>query len=102
MRAVVGHNEPLRAVAEHRYFAWPAGEDNAVLRLTRQRMLGDARRHLFRRAASQQGLLQIERDFCEQSNALCCHCPLPEWIDARGGAEWVADAVKPEIRNREI
>jgi hypothetical protein len=83
MRAVVGRNEPLRAVAEHRYFAWPAGEDNAVLRLTRQRMLGDARRHLFRRAASQQGLLQIERDFCEQSNALCCHCPLPEWIDGR-------------------
>jgi hypothetical protein len=29
-------------------------------------------------------LLQIERDFCEQSNALCHHCPLPEWIEALG------------------
>lgn len=82
MRAVVGQNEQLRAVAEHRYFAWPAAADNAVLRLARQRMLGKGRRHLFRRAAPQQGLLQIERDFCEQSNALCQHCPMPEWLQA--------------------
>jgi hypothetical protein len=84
MRAVVGQNEQLRSVAEHRYFAWPAAEDNAMLRLARQRMLSGGRRGLFRRAASQQGLLQIERDFCEQSNALCHHCPLPEWIEALG------------------
>jgi hypothetical protein len=82
MRAILGKNQHLCHVATHRYFAWPAGEDNAMLRLARQRMLGDSCRRLFRRAAPQQGLLQIERDFCEQSNALCQHCPLPDWISA--------------------
>jgi hypothetical protein len=92
MRAVVGQNEHLRSVAEHRYFTWPAAGDNAVLRLARQRMLGAGRRHLFRRAAPQQGLLQIERDFCEQSNALCHHCPMPEWLDALGCAATQVDS----------
>jgi hypothetical protein len=82
MRATIGGNQPLCQAAAHRYFAWPAGEDNAMLRLARQRMLGGTCRRLLRRAAMQQGLLQIERDFCEQSNALCQHCPLPDWISA--------------------
>ena len=32
----------VQRTLEHRYFAWPAAEDNSVLRLARQRLLGDA------------------------------------------------------------
>ena len=84
MRAVIGGNQVLRQVAEQRYFAWPAAEDNATLRLARERILGGTRKDLFRCAALQQGLLQIERDFCQQSNALCEHCPFPD-LAAGGG-----------------
>jgi hypothetical protein len=80
MRAVIGGNQELRKVAEQRYFAWPAAEDNATLRLARARMFGETRNHLFRSAALQQGLLQIERDFCQQANALCEHCPFPDLL----------------------
>ena len=77
MRAVLGGNDALVQVAEQRYLDWPAAEDNATLRLARQRMLGNTGNKLFRKAALQQGLLQIERDFCQQSNALCEHCAFP-------------------------
>lgn len=73
------------------YFAWPAGEDNALLRLARQRLLaGRVPRGLLRRAATQQGLLQIVRDFCDHANAACEGCPFParvrEWAAAAQGA----------------
>jgi Protein of unknown function (DUF2851) len=42
MRAVAGENEVLRGRAEQFYLEWPAGQDNAILRLARQRLLADA------------------------------------------------------------
>jgi len=86
-RAAAGRNAPLRAVAEARLLAWPAGEDNATLRLARERLFAGAPpRGLFLRAAAQQGLLQIVRDFCAHSNALCESCRFPELV-RRVGAE---------------
>ncbi|TXT51822.1 MAG: Uncharacterized protein FD140_1210 [Limisphaerales bacterium] len=80
-RAAAGRNVPLRAAAEARFLAWPAGEDNAALRLARERLLaGSPPRGLFQNAAAQQGLLQIVRDFCEHSNALCDACRFPELV----------------------
>jgi hypothetical protein len=79
MRAVEGRNDAVRLEMERRYFAWPAAEDNAVLRLARQRLLGATAR-VSRGAAAQQGLLQIVRDFCEHSNALCSECRFPELV----------------------
>ncbi|MEW6303193.1 MAG: DUF2851 family protein [Verrucomicrobiota bacterium] len=84
IRAAAGKNEALRRAAEERYFAWPAGEDNAVLRLARQRLLGGAPRRSLDSAAAQQGLLQIVRDFCDHSNALCENCRFPELVRALG------------------
>ena len=81
-RADAGGNEPLRSQAESVFLAWPAGEDNAVLRLTRQRLFARERR--WRTAAEQQGLLQIARDFCDHSNALCEHCPFPDLVRSWG------------------
>lgn len=78
IRAVAGQNAALRERAERRYFAWPCAEDNAVLRLARQRLLGGAGRRLLATAAAQQGLMQIVRDFCERSNAVCADCRFPE------------------------
>ncbi|MBI3877619.1 MAG: DUF2851 family protein [Verrucomicrobia bacterium] len=80
MRAAAGGNESLRDHVERRYLAWPAGEDNAVLRLARQRLLGGAGRRVLRTAAAQQGLLQIVRDFCDHSNAVCTDCRFPDLV----------------------
>lgn len=80
MRAVEGGNEALQRVAEHRYLAWPAAEDNRLLRLARERLLGGAKPGVLRNAAAQQGLLQILRDYCDHSNAICENCPFPELV----------------------
>jgi hypothetical protein len=80
-RAAAGRNAQLRTAAEARFLAWPAGEDNSALRLARERLFaGSPPRGLFQRASAQQGLLQIVRDFCEHSNALCDACRFPELV----------------------
>jgi hypothetical protein len=79
-RAVEGKNEALRMELELRYFTWPAAEDNSVLKLARQRLLGGASSRSIRGAVGQQGLLQIIRDYCEHSNALCSKCRFPELV----------------------
>jgi hypothetical protein len=80
MRAVVGANDRLRREAELRYLRWPRAEDNATLRLARQRLFGRRRPGSSRTAAQQQGLLQIVRDFCEHSDALCADCRFPDQV----------------------
>jgi hypothetical protein len=80
VRAVEGHNEKMQEEVERRYFSWPAMEDNAILRLAAARLFGN-RRHRFKSAAEQQGLLQVVRDFCENSNAICEKCPFPALVE---------------------
>ena len=80
IRAVEGKNEAVQRKIEKRYFGWPPAEDNSLLRLARQRLLGNAPRRILRSAAAQQGLIQIVRDFCERSNALCDHCQFPALV----------------------
>ena len=79
-RAVEGGNEKLRIEIERRYHTWPAAEDNSVLKLARQRLLGGAGRNIFKNAASQQGLIQIVRDFCGHANSICDGCGFPELV----------------------
>ena len=80
VRALEGRNEALRLEMERRYFAWPSAEDNSVLKLARERLLGRTSAKGFSGAALQQGLLQVVRDFCEHSNALCADCRFPELV----------------------
>lgn len=89
-RAQEGHSEKLSAVIEHRFTAWPAAEDNAVLRLARQRLLGRTKSTSshFRTAVAQQGLIQIVRDFCDHSNATCEGCGFPELVRQFHGAKF--------------
>jgi hypothetical protein len=77
-RAQAGGNAALRARAEEQYLAWPAAQDNAVLRLARQRLFGQPSPRWLNTAAAQQGLLQIVRDFCQHTNALCADCLFPD------------------------
>ncbi len=79
-RAAEGQNESLRREIERRYQAWPAAEDNSVLRLARQRLLGGAARNVCKGAAAQQGLIQIVRDFCGHANSICDGCGFPELV----------------------
>jgi hypothetical protein len=83
-RAQTGGNRQIQTRMEHRFFAWPPGQDNATLRLARQRLAGGARLPLPRTAAMQQGLLQLARDFCDQSNVLCEDCEFPELVRGFG------------------
>ena len=80
VRAKEGGNEKLQREMERRFFAWPAAEDNSILKLARQRLLGTSNARILRSAAAQQGLLQIVRDFCEHSNAVCDDCRFPELV----------------------
>jgi hypothetical protein len=80
IRAREGGNEKILREVEQRFFAWPAAEDNSILKLARQRLLGTANARILKGAAEQQGLMQIVRDFCEHSNAVCADCRFPELV----------------------
>ena len=77
IRAREGGNGKLQREVERRFLAWPAAEDNAV-KLARQRLLGTGHARVLKSAASQQGLMQIVRDFCESirmRSARTCRFP---------------------------
>jgi hypothetical protein len=79
-RARAGKNRRLTQLAEERFLAWPAAQDNSLLRLARQRLLGRQVAGCAKSAARQQGLLQIVRDFCDHSNAVCADCLFPDMV----------------------
>jgi Protein of unknown function (DUF2851) len=80
VRAREGGNEKIRAEVERRYFLWPAAEDNSILKLARQRLLGTSNARALKTVTAQQGLMQIVRDFCEHSDAICSDCRFPELV----------------------
>lgn len=82
VRALAGRSEKLVRAAEARYLLWPAGEDNSVLKLARQRLFGGTTASFLQTAARQQGVMQIVRDFCDHSDALCSECQFPEMLRA--------------------
>ena len=75
-----GGNGKIQNEIERRFFAWPAAEDNSILKLARQRLLGTSNARILKTAAAQQGLIQIVRDFCGHSNAVCDDCRFPELV----------------------
>jgi hypothetical protein len=75
-----GGNEKILREVERRFFAWPAAEDNSVLKLARLRLLGTTNARILKSAARQQGLMQVVRDFCEHSNAICADCRFPDLV----------------------
>ena len=81
IRAKEGGNEKILREVERRFFAWPAAADNSVLKLARQRLLGTTSAKVLKGAAQQQGLMQIVRDFCEHSNAICADCRFPDLVN---------------------
>jgi hypothetical protein len=82
VRAREGGNAKIQQEILRRYFAWPVAEDNSVLKLARQRLLGTDHARGLKGAAAQQGLMQIVLDFCEHSNAVCAECRFPELVRA--------------------
>jgi hypothetical protein len=80
VRAADGKNQGVQARLEERYFKWLPAEDNSVLRLARERLLGSSDRRILTTAAAQQGLIQLVRDFCDHSNSVCEQCKLPKLV----------------------
>jgi hypothetical protein len=78
-RATAADNDGLAARVAERYFAWPKAQDNSRLKFVRQRLFG-GRRVPLRGAALQQGLLQVQADFCNRTNALCDDCAFPDLV----------------------
>lgn len=89
--------EPQWTEAAQRLFlAWPAAQDNARLRLARTRLLAGRPEPRPRRAATQQGLLQILGDFCAAANARCEGCRFPDHVRRlTAGADRPASARPP-------
>ena len=87
VRAREGGNEGFQQEVERRFLSWPAAEDNSVLKLARQRLLGTSSARDLKGAAEQQGLMQIVRDFCEHSNAICADCQFPDLVRGWGKAK---------------
>lgn len=81
IRAVEGKSEAVKTRLEERYFHWPAAQDNSVLRLARERLLGHATAGVLPDAAAQQGLIQLVRDFCNHSDSVCYRCKLPDLVN---------------------
>ncbi len=82
-RAAATGNRSVQDRVESRYQAWPAANDNAVLKLARARLLAGQPLPRPVRACHQQGLLQIVRDFCDHANALCECCRFPALVAGR-------------------
>lgn len=80
IRAVEGGGQKIKDEVERRYFFWPPAEDNSILKLARQRLLGTSNPKMLKTAAAQQGLIQIVRDFCDRSNAACDRCEFPQLV----------------------
>jgi hypothetical protein len=91
-----GGNEKFQNEIMRRFFAWPAAEDNSILKLARQRLLGTSNARILKTAAAQQGLIQITRDFCGHSNAVCEECRFPELV--RAATNLTKSAVNPVAR----
>jgi hypothetical protein len=87
IRAGQGKNPALQERILNWYALWPAAEDNSLLRLARERLLGGARRSILRTAALQQGMIQIVRDFCDHSNAVCESCRFPDMVKQQWSVE---------------
>jgi len=79
-RARESGNQHFQDVAEHRFLAWGPSEDNSLLRLARQRLLGGSVMKKIPGAAAQQGLIQIVKSFCHHSNAVCEGCEFPRLL----------------------
>ena len=79
-RAESGRQTVLLQRIQARYFQWPAAQDNAVLKLARERLFGVAWR--LKGAAQQQGVLQILRDFCDHAPATCEDCSFPDLVQS--------------------
>ena len=87
IRAHTGANSACQHEAEQRLLVWPAAQDNTVLKLARHRLFAGEAAPFRWTAARQQGLLQVVRDFCGHSNALCDACTLPDQLAAISGSQ---------------
>ncbi|MCS1409314.1 MAG: hypothetical protein M2R45_02494 [Verrucomicrobia subdivision 3 bacterium] len=85
-RAQAEQNEALMQRAEQLFYSFPRSEENRLLKDGCRRLLGREDLKVLVTAADQQGLLQILRDFCAHSNAVCDRCRFPDLIRSLGVA----------------
>ncbi|MDB4746462.1 DUF2851 family protein, partial [Verrucomicrobia bacterium] len=84
VRARAGRNQIMMDRAERLFLAAPRAEESRRLKDGRTRLMGRSDPKMLGSAADQQGLLQILRDFCAHSNALCEDCRFPSLVRSAG------------------
>ncbi|MGC8742730.1 MAG: DUF2851 family protein [Verrucomicrobiia bacterium] len=62
------------------YLKWKPSQDNALLKLARKRLFG-ALQEIAQTAAMQQGIIQIVKNFCENSDSVCTGCKFPSKLE---------------------
>lgn len=63
------------------YLKWRPAQDNSLLRLARHRLFGSASKEITSTAATQQGILQILKNFCANSDSICTDCKFPSKLE---------------------
>ena len=79
-RAKADGNKAAMQRAERLFNRFPRSGENRLLKDGCSRLLGREDVKVLAAAIDQQGLLQILRDFCAHSNALCENCRLPKLV----------------------
>jgi hypothetical protein len=76
-RAGISRDGELRSAAHSVMQLMPPAAENHRTRHLRTRLFGDRNAGPRGKAVYQQGLLQVEIEFCQKSDSLCSRCPLP-------------------------
>lgn len=79
-RAKADGNQAAMQRAERLFSRFPRSGENRLLKDGCSRLLGREDAKVLAAAIDQQGLLQILRDFCAHSNALCENCRFPKLV----------------------
>lgn len=79
-RANADGNQAAMQRAERLFSCFPRSGENRLLKDGCSRLLGREDSKTLAAAIDQQGLLQILRDFCSHSNALCENCRFPKLV----------------------
>jgi len=81
-KALATGDHKLADAAMKLYFDWPAGQDNSILKVARERFFGlrECKFSWEKTAAFQQGLIQLVHDFCCNRDPICTRCRLVEML----------------------
>ncbi|MGC8830125.1 MAG: DUF2851 family protein [Verrucomicrobiia bacterium] len=74
-------DKPMEDRVVEFYLKWGPAQDNALLKLARKRLFGSLCSEIADSAATQQGIIQVVKNFCENSDSVCTGCRFPAKLE---------------------